>query len=167
MRIIQVLGLLIMTALLASCGSNTPPPPPPYDGPEITHVYVEKANRRMMLLHGNEIVKMYNIDLGFAPEGHKQFEGDGRTPEGTYLIDRRNPNSAYYLSLGISYPNTIDYAFAKQAGRSAGGNIFLHGRANKDNGQRDWTAGCIAVTDAEMYEIYSMVRTGTPITIKP
>lgn len=164
MRIIKVLGLVLCAAVLASCGKKAPPV---YLGPEITHIYVEKANRRMMLLHGNEVIKMYDIDLGFVPEGHKQFEGDGRTPEGTYYIDRRNPNSAFHLSLGVSYPNPIDHAYAKQVGRSAGGDIFLHGRAGRDQGRKDWTAGCIAVSDKEIEEIYFMVRTGTPITIVP
>ncbi|TDA88068.1 hypothetical protein E0702_16775, partial [Halomonas marinisediminis] len=87
--------------------------------------------------------------LGFAPHGHKQVEGDGKTPEGRYRIDRRNPNSSFHLSLGISYPNTADVARARAMGQSPGGNIFIHGQPNLLGPQTEenWTAGCIAVTD--------------------
>ena len=88
--------------------------------------------------------------------------------EGTYLIDRRNPNSEFHLSLGINYPRDADRRSAKEAGVSPGGDIFIHGRPWKNRkGGRDWTAGCIAVTNREMEEIYAMVRNGTPITINP
>ena len=106
--------------------------------------------------------------LGFAPEGHKQFEGDGRTPEGTYIVDKRNPESTYHLSVGISYPNEADIAFAEAQGLSPGGDIFIHGgpRPGIDpTDVRDWTAGCIAVTDRQIEEIYAMVKDGTPIDI--
>jgi hypothetical protein len=109
-----------------------------------------------------------NSMQGFAPEGHKQFEGDGKTPEGEYIIDRRNPNSRFHLSIGISYPNAADRAFARSQGKSPGGDIFIHGRGKYPGSNRDdWTWGCIAVTDREMEDIYAMVRNGTPITIKP
>ena len=108
------------------------------------------------------------IDLGFAPAGHKQVEGDGKTPEGTYLIDRRNPNSDFHLSIGISYPNARDIARAMAAGQDPGGDIFIHGQPNKSRGEGpDWTAGCISVTNREMEDIYAMVTDGTPITIRP
>lgn len=137
-----------------------------YDGPEVTFVVVNKADRRMHLFHENTVLESYDVKLGFAPEGHKQFEGDGKTPEGLYRIDRRNPNSEFHLSLGISYPNTIDYAAAKAQGKSPGGDIFIHGqRAPTDNPDYDWTWGCIAVTNREMEDIYAMVRTGTLIKL--
>ena len=88
--------------------------------------------------------------------------------EGTYVIDRRNPNSKFHLSIGISYPNQDDIAAAKALGKSPGGDIFIHGRPKKwRNGVDDWTWGCIAVTDREIEDIYAMVRNGTPITIRP
>ncbi|MEM7723501.1 MAG: L,D-transpeptidase family protein, partial [Pseudomonadota bacterium] len=109
----------------------------------------------------------YEIELGFAPEHHKQIEGDGRTPEGRYYIDRRNPNSAFYLSLGISYPNAADIAAAEALGESPGGDIFIHGTPRAFARQDDWTIGCIAVTNREMREIYAMVQDGTVIDIYP
>jgi len=139
-----------------------------YDGPEVTQILVRKEERRMYLLHGNQALKVYEIGLGGNPVGDKQFEGDLKTPEGGYYIDRRNPNSRYHLSLGISYPNNADRADAKALGKEPGGDIFIHGRSGKDKGRGpDWTAGCIAVTDDEIEEVYSMVRTGTPIYIAP
>ena len=137
-----------------------------YDGPPVTYIVVNKEARRMYLMHRSDILKSYDIDLGFAPIGNKFFEGDGRTPEGTYLIDRRNPNSKFHLSLGISYPNALDRAEAVALGKPPGGDIFIHGNSNLYRRKTaDWTWGCIAVTDEEMEDIYAMVRTGTPIQI--
>jgi murein L,D-transpeptidase YafK len=113
------------------------------------------------------VLKKYDVDLGFAPRGHKQIEGDGRTPEGSYFIDRRNPNSAYHLSLGISYPNAKDIAYAKSIGKSPGGEIFIHGGPVLlgDRSKPDWTAGCISVTNKEIEIMYAMVKNGTQIDI--
>ena len=151
---------------LAGCGLMGAPKA--YRGPKVTQITVSKSRRKMWLMHNKRVLRRYNIGLGFAPEGHKKAEGDGRTPEGTYFIDRRNPNSAYHLSLGISYPYRNDVAVAKAAGVEPGGDIFIHGRGPRFQRARgDWTWGCIAVTDREMTEIYSMVQTGTPIVILP
>ncbi|KIN62797.1 ErfK/YbiS/YcfS/YnhG family protein [Sulfitobacter noctilucicola] len=139
-----------------------------YNGPEVTYVVVNKGARKMMLLHHDRVLKDYRIKLGFAPAGHKEIEGDGRTPEGIYLIDRRNPNSRFHLSLGISYPNARDRQRAHEMGKSPGGDIFIHGQQNplkKDKG--DWTWGCISVTNKQMEDIYAMVGDGTPIQINP
>jgi len=139
-----------------------------YDGPEVTEIRVFKAERRMQLLHGVEVLREYEIGLGFAPEGHKVREGDGRTPEGLYEIDRRNPQSAYHLSLGISYPNDQDRERARELGVSPGGDIFIHGRGRNNRFVRgDWSVGCITVTDREIEEIYSMIGLQTPILILP
>ena len=138
-----------------------------YSGPEITRIQVFKEQRKMQLISGKQLIAVYDIELGFAPDGHKAFEGDGRTPEGAYRIDRRNPNSAYHLSLGISYPNARDIANARAQGRSPGGAIFIHGTSNPFVGKDDWTYGCIAVTNNEMEEIYAMVKDGTQIFIYP
>lgn len=120
----------------------------------------------MFLMHGDKALKSYDIGLGFAPLGHKTREGDGRTPEGEYTIDRRNPNSRYYLSLGISYPNAEDRAYAAAKGVSPGGDIFIHGRPKRyRKAPDDWTFGCIAVSNREMQQVYAMVKDGTPITI--
>jgi len=139
-----------------------------YRGPEVTRVLINKGDRVMHLMHHDKALKSYRVGLGFAPRGHKAVEGDGRTPEGEYRIDRRNPNSEFHLSIGISYPNTQDRAAARAIGKSPGGDIFIHGRPwQYRKGGQDWTAGCIAVTNSEIQEIYAMVRNGTPITINP
>ena len=142
---------------------------PRYNGPEITQILVDKSDRKMYLLSGKKTIRKFKIDLGFAPAGHKQKFGDGRTPEGLYYIDRVNTNSRYYLSLGLNYPNANDRARADAAGVDPGGDIFIHGgpRYKGERGKRDWTAGCIAVSDKQMGWIYSMGKKGTPIFIKP
>lgn len=138
-----------------------------YDGPQVTRIVVYKEDRLMQLFHFDEVLETYEIELGFAPEGHKAEEGDGRTPEGDYVIDRRNPNSEYFLSIGISYPNTEDVARARSAGISPGGDIFIHGTTRPFRRQNDWTAGCIAISNRDMRQVYAMVQNGTPITVYP
>lgn len=154
---------LSLGAGLMLSGCAAPPSPPP-----VTRLQVVKSRRELYLLNGRTLVSRHDIALGFAPEGHKQVEGDGRTPEGTYVIDRRNPQSAYHLSLGISYPNGQDRIRAQTLGLPPGGDIFIHGgpRTPEEYARRpDWTAGCIAVTDREIERIFAMVRIGTPIDI--
>lgn len=166
MRLSHWLMAGLVAFALSACGSSGPRYLS-YDGPEVTQVFVSKERRQLYLLHGTEVLAKYEIELGFAPEGHKEASGDGRTPEGFYRIDRRNPHSRYHLSLGISYPNRADRAAAAAAGRDPGGNIFIHGENQTGPNGRDWTAGCIAVKDSEMEVIYAMVRDGTPIYIAP
>ena len=163
MRVIRLFLILVIAIGLSACGGKFRT----YNGPEVTSIQVHKADRKMYLLHNGEVLENYDISLGFAPEGHKQFEGDGKTPEGAYYITHKNPRSTYYLSLGISYPNTTDVAFAEAAGKSPGGDIFIHGGPTRKVSVRDWTAGCIAVTDKEMEVIYSMVKPGMVIHILP
>lgn len=165
MRFLRVFLILALAVGLAACGSSGKFRK--YNGPEVTSVQVHKADRKMYLLHHGRVLESYDIALGFTPEGHKQFEGDGKTPEGAYYITHKNPRSEFHLSLGISYPNTRDVAFAEAAGKSPGGDIFIHGGPNRKISRRDWTAGCIAVTDKEMEVIYSMVEPGTVIHILP
>ncbi len=129
-------------------------------------IVVYKSDRRLYLYAGNRVIRRYRIDLGWAPEGDKEYEGDGRTPEGTYIIDRRNPRSNYHLSLGISYPTPVQVAEAEQNGVDPGGDIFIHGGRNLMR-FRDWTAGCIAVNNRAIEEIWRLVPDGTPIVIRP
>jgi len=137
-----------------------------YSGPQVTYVVVNKGDRRMYLMHQDKVLEAYDIRLGFAPLGHKAHEGDGRTPEGRYWIDRRNPNSKFHLSLGISYPNTNDRLNAAALGKQPGGDIFIHGQKTADKKNiNDWTWGCISVSNQEIEDIYAMVGTGTPIAI--
>ena len=161
-RIVLAIALI---ASLSGCASKFRS----YEGPEVTRVIVLKTERRLYLLHHSQVLTSYEIDLGFDSAGDKNFEGDGRTPEGSYIIDRRNPNSAFHLSLGISYPNRADREFASSMGLHPGGDIFIHGssRRGRNGAGPDWTAGCISVSNAEIEEIYAMVRDGTPIHIYP
>ncbi|MDO5621786.1 MAG: L,D-transpeptidase family protein [Paracoccus sp. (in: a-proteobacteria)] len=166
----RALAATILVAVVASCGAP-PSKFKTYDGPPITQVVIEKGKREMYLLSGNQVVKAYQVGLGTNPVGHKQFEGDGKTPEGIYYIDRLNPNSRYHLSLGISYPNPLDRAAAEPYGISAGSDIMIHGRGPEGNvlakQKRDWTVGCIAVTDKEIEDIFAMVPVGTPVILRP
>ena len=140
-----------------------------YNGPEVTRVVVMKSSRKLYLVSGDIALKTYDIDLGFEPLGTKQVRGDGKTPEGRYFIDRRNPNSNFHLSLGINYPNAQDLALARKMGKDPGGDIFIHGgpRVFKDKNKADWTFGCISVSNREMEDIYAMVQTGTPVDLFP
>lgn len=138
-----------------------------YDGPEVTQVQVYKAQRTMLLMHNGSILKTEKVSLGGNPVGPKQVEGDGKTPEGQYVINRRNPDSAFYLSLGISYPDSKDVETALSMGKSPGGDIFIHGQDGRQTNPTDWTAGCIAIPNKAMEDVYAMVKTGTPIFIMP
>jgi murein L,D-transpeptidase YafK len=131
----------------------------PLDLPDIDYVRVEKAARTMTLFaHGRPVHTIAGLQLGDAPVGPKRFQGDERTPEGRYTIDYGNPDSAYHLSLHISYPAARDIAFARSRGRSPGGAIFIHGQPNdlapndlaEGRIAGDWTDGCIAVGNAEI-----------------
>lgn len=136
---------------------------------EITGILIKKSEGEMILVSNGRRVRNYEIDLGFAPTGDKKMQGDGKTPEGTYYIDRKNPQSNFYLSLGISYPNEADIAEARAMGVNPGGDIFIHGQGRYGQGKSgtDWTWGCVAVTDVEIQEIFALVDVGTPVTILP
>ena len=153
-----------VAAFLSGCASKFRT----YNGPEVTRLRLYKGDRRLVVEGASGPLRSYPVGLGFAPVGHKQFEGDGRTPEGAYVIDRRNPNSLFHLSIGISYPNEADRAYAAARGKSPGGDTFIHGgprRGIDPTDVRDWTAGCISVSDREIERIYAMVPNGTPINI--
>ena len=130
-------------------------------------IIIWKRKRKMALFYNRTLIKTYSIRLGFNPIGHKQREGDGRTPEGRYFITHHNPNSAYHKSLGISYPNSEDRANALERKESPGSDIFIHGgpRNMLTHFFRDWTGGCIAVFDNEIDEIYHLVPDGTVVYI--
>ena len=165
------LGRMVAVVLLLGLAACGPDKFKTYSGPPVTQVVVNKGARQMLLLNGNTVLKAYRIGLGTQPVGHKQFEGDGKTPEGIYYIDRFNPRSRYHLSVGVSYPNVQDAALAQALGREPGGDIFIHGQGPEgrvlSKQMRDWTFGCIAVTDDEVEDIYAMLREGTPILITP
>ena len=136
-------------------------------------VLIEKNARRLTLLSKGEVIKTYKIALGGNPVGPKEKQGDNKTPEGIYIIDSRNSNSGYHLSLHISYPNEKDQMRAKELGVSPGGDIMIHGIKNglswvgASHAEVDWTKGCIAVTDEEVEEIDKLVPNGTIVEIRP
>ena len=164
MKPLKLLLAMVLILSLGACASKFRS----YDGPEVTRIVVLKSARQMFLMHNDSVLSSHWIDLGFAPTGRKQFEGDGRTPEGRYMIDRRNPDSSFHLSLGISYPDAEDIAAARDAGKEPGGDIFIHGKAKPLRRRgTDWTAGCISVSNREIEQIYAMVRDGTVIDIYP
>ena len=142
----------------------------------ITEVKVYKSDRIVKLMHHDQDIRTYPMRLGFDPIGHKVQEGDGKTPEGRYILDWRNPNSAFYKSLHVSYPNQQDKSKANQLGVSPGGDIMIHGSATRSQVEKlpslmtylprnDWTWGCIAVRNIDMDEIWKLVDDGTVISI--
>ena len=141
--------------------------------PKIDQIVVYKHQHKMLLLQDGQIVRQYRVALGKSPVGHKVQMGDNRTPEGKYTIDFRNQESAYFRSLRISYPDGVDAEIARTIGVHPGNWIMIHGlpngrtAANVGHPQKNWTNGCIAVTNDEMLEIWQMVDVGTPINIKP
>lgn len=136
-------------------------------------VVVLKRERTLQLWNHGKIVKSYKVALGGNPVGAKTQQGDHKTPEGVYFLDSRNAHSQFYKSLHISYPNARDRAAARANGVSPGGDVFVHGLPNgyrvvgAAHRLRDWTDGCIAVTDEEIDEIWAAVSDGTPIEIRP
>lgn len=140
---------------------------------KIDSLVVTKSKRELMAFSNGQLIKTYKISLGKNPFGDKEFEGDKKTPEGIYFINAKNPNSGYYKNLGISYPNKHDLEVSKKIGKPTGGDVKIHGLKNgigfisKFQRWYDWTAGCIALTDQEVDELYNTVDIGTKIEIKP
>ncbi len=136
-------------------------------------VMIFKRSRKLQLRLDDMILREFPIALGFNPKGHKQYEGDGRTPEGKYTISWKNPHSDFFLSLKISYPNQNDIRSAKRRGDRPGNMIMIHGLPNDrtaddvEHPDKDWTNGCIAINNEEISEVWEMVDEGTPITIYP
>ena len=139
----------------------------------VDQVVVVKSQRTLTLLSKGKTIRSYKVALGGEPVGAKQQQGDHKTPEGRYVLDRRNAKSRFYKSIHVSYPNQGDRKRAAQRGVDAGGDIMVHGLPNRfgwlgaAHREKDWTDGCIAVTDKEMDEIWDLVRDGTPIEIQP
>ncbi|VWX52871.1 murein L,D-transpeptidase family protein [Novosphingobium sp. 9U] len=169
-------GLPIALLMVTGC-SSVPSSPQPAPAPPIAlqsdradFLRVRKAARTLEAWSGSQLLlTISGIQLGPEPQGAKQFEGDGRTPEGRYRIDWRNPRSAYHLSLHVSYPNGEQVAAAREQGRSAGGLIMIHGQPNGYQGRvaGDWTDGCIAVSDREIETLWRIVPDDAQIEILP
>lgn len=163
-----MLGLALVAPALADMFVTPPVPLEPAD-----RVVVRKGERQLVLYRDGRPLRTYRVSLGLAPEGHKEREGDFRTPEGRYTLTFRNPQSEYFLSIQVSYPNAEDVAHARRNGWSPGGAIMIHGLPNVPRHPRerylstDWTDGCIAVSNEEMLEIWLLTRPDTPIEILP
>jgi murein L,D-transpeptidase YafK len=164
--------VLCVAALAVAAFARLNVNPLPHDA-VADRVVVEKSSRRLTLLKNGITLKTYRVALGRAPVGAKEYEGDQRTPEGIYSIDFHKPDSDYHLALHVSYPEQRDIDRAAAQGLSAGSDIMIHGLPNgrgwigRFHRRKDWTAGCVAVTDFEIEEIYRAVPDGTPIELRP
>ncbi len=136
-------------------------------------VVVRKSERRLLLMRGERVLRTFDVALGLSPTGHKQREGDFRTPEGNYRLAGRNPNSDFFLAIQVDYPGPDDLRRASAEGVEPGGQIMIHGQPNRPSKpleyyqSRDWTNGCIAVSNADMVDIWLMTPDNTPIQILP
>jgi murein L,D-transpeptidase YafK len=152
-----------MTGLSAPAGMLTP----------ADRVVVHKAGRKMELYREGELIATYRVSLGLVPAGHKQREGDFRTPEGKYRLTRRNAQSEFFLAVQVSYPEAVDMALARKNGWQPGGSIMVHGLPNRLKYSRDrylntdWTDGCIALSNEDMLDFWLLTGQGTPIEIRP
>jgi murein L,D-transpeptidase YafK len=169
MKILLLLGAIVVALYVLA---NYERRPLPLEAKaDLVRIY--KSERRLVLMENGKELREYRIALGPAPVGHKQAQGDGRTPEGRYLIDFRKNNSAFHRALHVSYPNEHDISVAKAKGVDPGGAIMIHGMRNglgwigNLHHLSDWTAGCVAVTDREIDEIWRAVPDGTPVEIMP
>ncbi len=141
--------------------------------PIADRVLVRKSERRLYLMRGTEVLRAYRVALGLNPAGAKERAGDFRTPEGNYRLSRRNTRSDFFLSIQVSYPNDQDMKHARTNGWQPGGSIMIHGLPNDPRhtpdyyASQDWTDGCIAVTNADMVEIWMMTSDNVPIDIQP
>jgi len=158
---------IVLTITLFLAGLN------PAFGFDVDHVLVNKSEKKMYLLFHEKNVKEYNVVFGANPKGHKQQKGDEKTPEGKYLLDFKKEDSSFHKAIHISYPNEKDKTMAKKNGVNPGGSIMIHGQKNGLgwlswlSQKFNWTDGCIAVTNKEIEEIWSVVKTGAPIDIQP
>lgn len=159
------IGLFAVALMCAPAWARTPPAMAPVSQ-RADRIVVDKSERRMRLLRDGKLIRTYSILLGDAPIGHKRQQGDERTPEGEYRISGRNPNSRFHLSLRVSYPNDADRKQARARGVDPGGDIMIHG-GTPPGYRRDWTDGCIALSDTQIEEVWSLVPNGTPIRIDP
>lgn len=171
MRVYRAIGSILLLALCASGGPRADMLSPHYQ--KADSLLIVKSERKLYLLKAGEVLRDFDIALGLMPDGPKEREGDFRTPEGRYYLDARNPNSDYFLSLHISYPNPQDVARARAHGVDPGGQIMIHGQPNEPKYSEsryqnwDWTDGCVAVSNSDMVDIWLMTDEGTPIEIRP
>lgn len=175
MRHTLPLFILLLGTLSNAAASCSAPP----DNSKITikepvdSIVIIKHQRQMQAFHGGRLLKTYHVSLGFSPVGAKHFRNDGKTPEGIYHIDGKNPHSSFHKALGVSYPAAKDIEYAKRFGKPTGGDIKIHGLPNGAGdlaahySDEDWTLGCIAITDEEIDELYAHVTVGIWVNILP
>lgn len=177
-RSLAALSLLVLSAVAHADGLSQAQPvvlnPPKLDAlPVVDRVVVKKSERQLLLMHGGNLVRAYHVQLGLNPTGQKERSGDFRTPEGTYRLERRNPRSDFFLSIKVSYPNQADLKRARTHHWDTGGSIMIHGLPNflkhdpEYYASHDWTDGCIAVSNADMTEIWMLTPDDVPIEILP
>ena len=165
-RLVRIAAILVLAIAMTGPASAA-------DFPLADKVLVEKGKRQLHLLRNGKPFRTFNIALGLAPEGDKVQEGDQKPPEGYYILDARNPDSDYFLSIHISYPNATDRSEARQKGVDPGSAIMIHGQPNNPNfsaayyAREDWTNGCIAVSNSDMIDIWLMTPDSVPIEIVP
>ena len=159
-----LLGVIVFGSQVATCAQSEKP---------VDRILIEKSAHLMTLYRGSEAIHKYRIALGTQPVGRKEKQGDHKTPEGMYTVDRKNPQSIFHMALHLSYPNAEDRERAKKRGVDPGGDVEIHGLEKKYaylgalHRQADWTDGCIAVTNAEIEEIWKLVPVGTRVEIRP
>lgn len=170
-RLVRTVALLIILAVAGLLIYYVIPSAKIPDGVIIDRIVVRKSEHKLEAYSGGKLIVVYAVAIGKNPVGPKEYEGDQRTPEGKYTINDRNPNSGYHRNLGISYPNAADRARARELGKPAGGDVKIHSLKNgqgyigKFHRWKDWTNGCIAVTDKEMDQLYEHTALGATIEI--
>jgi murein L,D-transpeptidase YafK len=163
---VRFITALIALMMVGSASSATP---------RATRIHVDKSDRKLLVYSNERLIATYRVALGRSPAGHKTQEGDKKTPEGRYVLDYKNPNSAYFLSIHVSYPNSSDRRQARKRGVSPGGDIMIHGQPGdvvfrkflQAYPRYDWTDGCIALSDADMKALWDMVKVPVTIEITP
>jgi len=164
----RISGLILVCAALLATGNV-----PAAEFPVADKVIVEKSARELHLVKDGEVFRKFHIALGIRPVGDKEQEGDFKTPEGTYRLDRRNPDSDFFLSIHISYPDGLDVLESRERGLDPGGAIMIHGQPNEPTRSetyyrtQDWTNGCVAVSNSDMIDIWLMTADDTLIEIRP
>src|ERR1700693_1129132 len=173
-RLVHSRGLVLFAVLLGTAGcSSTPSSGTTASEQKADRIVIVKSERTLTLMSGGQVLKAYKVALGGDPVGPKEKAGDKKTPEGDYVIDSKNAKSRFHLALHISYPNAEDRERARKLGVSPGGGVEIHGLESKYawvgslHRQVNWTAGCIAVTNSEIEEIWPLVRVGTTVEIRP
>ena len=167
----KTIGTVAGLALIGAWAVSAPSVGATFDHAD--RVVVRKSERRLYLMKGDTVLRSFRVALCLSPQGHKLREGDFRTPEGSYALVERNSDSEFFLSIRISYPNIADAWRARSKGHAPGGAVMIHGQPNNPTRspeyyrRTDWTNGCIAVSNADMVDIWLMTARNTPIDILP